>query len=105
MSWIIYSFLANLGAIALEYLYRLGFFSSFWKALPFILPVAIAIQFGLYGAFSKAPSYLLAWAVFFTGNAILRSLVSFVLLNEPVEIVKILGLVLIGLGAYLIKLT
>ena len=103
MPWYFFTILANLAAVFLEYSYRTGFLNGFLKSLPLILPLAVIIQFGLYNSFKEAPSFLLSWAVFSGTNAVLRVIANY-FLGEAFGLKTFLGVILIVLGVFLIKL-
>ena len=100
--WILHSVLANLCIMGIEYVYRVKSFPDFSSALPYMLVPILIAQYSLFYLFREAPSYLLAWAVFFLGNGIIRVAVS-VYLGEPMNGQIVAGLLLIGAGAFFMK--
>ena len=72
MPWYVASLLANVAIIATEYLNRIGAGPSWIRVLPKTLPFIAAAQYGLFVAFSQAPSWLAGWAFFTVGNSIMR---------------------------------
>jgi drug/metabolite transporter (DMT)-like permease len=102
LPWYIYSVIASLGAVFVEFLYRTKTFNSFLQSLPAIIPIAIVIQFGLYHSFRDASSFLLSWAVFSLFNAIIRVIANHYL-GEYFGWKTFLGIILMLLGVLLIK--
>ena len=95
MNWILWSLIANLSVISIEYVNRRDYFDGFVNGLPYtIWPIALA-QLGLYYCFRDAPSYMIAWAVFTVGNAILRVICNSVILHEQLN--WMIGLGVIGM--------
>jgi drug/metabolite transporter (DMT)-like permease len=103
MAWYVFTILANLSAVLLEYLYRTGFLDGFIRSLPVIIPLAIVVQFGLYHSFREAPSFLLSWATFSALNAIMRVIANY-FLGEYFGWKTFFGIILIVLGVFLIRL-
>ena len=101
--WILHSFIANAVIMGIEYIYRTKAFPDFTSALPYMLIPILIAQYSLFYLFREAPSYLLGWAVFFLGNGVLRVAIS-IYLGEPMSEQIIGGLLLIGAGAFFMKI-
>ena len=103
MPWLFPSLLANLAALTLEWIYRARVFPSWWDGWWVMLPLAAAVQVGLFYSFRSAPSLLVAWSTFFLVNAALRLFLSYQVLKEPLTPGITLGLVLVIIGALLLR--
>lgn len=101
--WIVYSLVANVAIIGLEYLYRTAHFESFSSAFPYILVPILLTQYCLFHSFRDAPNYLLAWGVFTVGNVLLRFVANHYV-GEPVSAGTLAGIALILFGAFVMKL-
>lgn len=86
MNWLIYNLIANISVIALEGIYRKGLFPNFLSSLPYIFPLIILTQWGLFSTFKLAPNYFLAAAVFSLINLGLRIGLNNFILHEPFTI-------------------
>jgi hypothetical protein len=66
MNWLIGILFANVSITALEYIYRTSQFSSYLSALPYVLPLYIIAQAGLFYGFrgGGASSLIYAGIVF-----------------------------------------
>jgi len=102
MSWLLYSVLANLAFVGLEFVYRSGTFSTYWNALPFMLPVMLVANFLLFHVYRTSPSFLVGWAVLSFGNIICRFMTNW-LLGEPLTGQMFFGIVLMAAGMFTIK--
>jgi len=103
VSWVLWSLIANVSVLSIEYANRKDYFEGFINGLPYMIwPIMIA-QVGLYYCFRDAPSYMMAWAVFTVGNAILRVISNSVLLNEQLNWMVGIGVVGMVGCAFLIK--
>jgi len=104
LPWWAVSLISNVCIIFTEYMNRAS--PGGWReALPYtFLPIVVA-QACLYGAFSGAPHWLTAWAVFSLGNSVMR--VGGVWLMAESEISSwthvLLGIMVITGGSFLIK--
>lgn len=72
MPWWMASILANVCIMGVEYFNHAGQYGSWLRTLPRTGPLILVAQWGLYHAFSHSPNWLMAWAVFTVGNAVLR---------------------------------
>lgn len=72
MTWWMWSGVANILIMGLEYSYRTKLFDSFLQGLPYMIVPLLIMQFALSMSFKGAPTYMLAWAVLTVGNAVLR---------------------------------
>lgn len=100
--WILYSILASILVVGTELVYNKQIFSTFWQAIPFIIIPILITQFALFHTFGDAPKWLLAWAVFTYGNSILRAVTAH-FTGQPLTINTLVGILVIGLGVYLIQ--
>jgi len=101
--YILYALFANINVLTLEYVYRVGTFNSFVSSVPYtIVPILLA-QWALFMLFKTAPTYMLAWAMFAVGNAVLRLIPNYYL-NEGINMQIIAGIGFMVGGMYLIKL-
>ena len=101
--WWLSSIVANVAIAAIEYLNRAGGYDSFWSAVLRTGPLIVVAQWGLFGAWNHAPSFLLAWAVFTAGNCVIRMASSHYMVGERLNIWTIAGAALIMGGAYVIN--
>ena len=102
LPWWVWGIVANIGIAVTEYLNRTGKFGSFLEALPYTaLPIVIA-QMGLLYAWRGAPSLMIAWVAFTTGNSVLRIINARVFVAEPLTVWAYVGVGTITLGGYLI---
>lgn len=97
-----YLLLANFSGLALEYLFRIGYFSSYVGGLWAIIPLAIALEYGIYGAMTKASSYIIAWGTFAAFSYFLRVGLNCFVLKEQFNLGIALGLLLVLVGGMLI---
>jgi len=103
MNWIVWSLVANVSVMSLEFVNRSNYFGTFLKGLPYTIWLIMLAQIGLYYCFRDAPSYMTAWAVFTVGNAIIRVISNSVLLNEQLNWMIGIGVVGMVGCAFLIK--
>lgn len=97
-----YLLLANFSAIALEYLFRTGYFTSYIAGLWAIIPLALSLEYGIYGAMTKASSYIIAWGAFAVFSYFLRVGLNCLILKEPFNLGIGLGLLMVLAGGILI---
>ena len=72
LPWWLASLLSNVCIMVVEYANHLGGAGSWARTLPrTFVPIVIA-QWCLYRAYSGAPNWLAAWAVFTLGNSVAR---------------------------------
>ena len=102
MNWIAYSVLANFVFVGLEYTYRSSSFTSYWAALPYILPLMLTANFLIFHSYRGCPSFLAGWAVLSFGNILCRFGTNW-LLGEPMTGQVFLGILLMALGMFTIK--
>ena len=103
MNWILYSLLANLAFVGLEFVYRSGTFATYWRALPMMLPVMLIANYLLFNVYRTSPSFLVGWAVLSFGNIICRFGTNW-LLGEPLTGQMFFGIMLMAIGMFTIKL-
>lgn len=97
------SIVANFAIIWCEYLNRTS--ADFSSALVRTWPFIILAQYCLWAAWNKAPSLMVAWAVFFVGSSLARVLMVTTVLGEPIRLPwVVLGVSMMGAGSYAIKL-
>lgn len=104
MTWWMASLGSNVAIIATEYLNR-NAVGGWASVLPQTAPLIFVAQFCLFRAFNGAPHWLMAWAVFSIGNAIMR--VAAVGFFNPGEVsswpsVFVGTLIMVG-GAFVLK--
>lgn len=103
MNWVLWSLVANVSVLAIEYVNRKDYFGGFIEGLPYtIWPIALA-QVALYYCFKGAPTYLTAWAIFTMGNAVLRVISNTVFVQEQLNWMILLGVVGMVGCSFLIK--
>lgn len=95
--------LANLAIMCLEYIYRVGWATSFLGSLHILITPILVGQLGLFYGFRLAPSLFLAGAVFTLMNLILRTGNSLVL-GEQVGVWQIVGIVLMAVASLVFKI-
>ena len=100
--WIIWSVLASVMAIFIEYSYR-NKFDSFLESLPYLIIPIIILQFGIFKLFNGTPHWLLGWSIFFFVNAVGRVAVSY-WSGEQLNFIIISGIVVVAIGALIISL-
>lgn len=101
--WWLASILANVCICAIEYLNRAGGFADFRHAVTTTGPLIILAQWGLFYAWRDAPSMLLAWAFFTTGNAVLRLISSHFAVGEELNWMVAAGVSLMFAGVCVLK--
>ena len=104
MNWIYYILLSTLLVLPLEMIYRLKIFPSFWHGLWIILPLAIGVQYCLFYGYAQTSHYFLGRYWFFLFNTIITLLACVFILKESINAFKVGGLILIVLGALLMKI-
>lgn len=105
MTWWVWSILANFGIASIEYTNRtLGQSGAafFTYVLPITLLPIIFTQYALFKSWSTAPTLMLAWVTFATGNMLLRLGTSWVA-GEPPSLLTVAGVGLVLAGALAIK--
>ena len=97
-------FLASLIAIFLEFVVRKQYFPTWVTGFYIFIPFSLILSFLLYTAFSnRTESYLAIWVLFYTFNILMRIVCSTALLGEALTPNIVIGLVLVTLGAYLVR--
>lgn len=102
MNWLVYSVLTNIVIVSLEFVYRSGMFATYWKALPFMLPVILLSNYLLFNMYRSSPSFLIGWAALSFGNIVCRFGTNW-LLGEPLTRQMFIGIVLMAIGMFTIK--
>ena len=96
--WIVW-ILSACGAIFfLEYIYRVGHYDSFWKALPYLIVPMLIGQMGLFYGYRLAPSFLLASVIFTLINQGTRP-INISLAGEHLSIYGWLAILCVVIGA------
>lgn len=104
MTHFIVVFAASFIAILLEYVTRKHFFPTWIEGFYIFIPFSILLSFLLYTAFSnRDETYLGVWILFYTLNMFMRTTCSCTLLGEPLTANTVIGLILVTLGAFLVK--
>lgn len=103
MSWLLWLLVANGGIMWLEYAYRSGAYTSFLHALPHIVVPILVGQIGLFYGFRGAPNLLVAGAMFTVVNVILR-IANTYFLGETINAYNWLGVVLLVIATFLLKI-
>ena len=98
MIWWVASLGANICIAVQEYLYRSATFDSFLGAVPFLIPLNLAVSFCLFHSYRGAPSLMFAWAFLTTCNMALRLLVAHYVLGEAVTMNQLMGVLLMFVG-------
>lgn len=104
MNWMVWSLVANISVLSIEWVNRKDYFDGFINGLPYTIWPILLAQVALYYTFREAPSYMTAWAMFTVGNAILRIISNSVFVNEQLNWyigLGVLGMISCG---YLIKI-
>lgn len=101
--WILYSIIANITIIYIEWSYRTSYHGNFVDGLPYMIVPILVAQFCLFNLFKGAPHYMIAWIVFTVGNSILRVTSNHYILKEDLSWVGFVGVGTIILGALLVK--
>lgn len=102
--WILPSLVASASAVSLEYVFRARLFSSYLSGWWLFVPAGLIIQAMLFYSYRDAPKFLVAWSVFFVVNIAGRIILSTVLLHEVFAPSMGIGLLLVVVGAVLIRL-
>lgn len=79
MPWWSYLLVANVAVFILEYLYRIGHFTSFATSLPYTLPLVLITQWGLFYGFRATDG---AHSLFVAGTTFAMVNVGFRLVNS-----------------------
>ena len=102
MPWWMSSILANALIMLIEYLNRTGNYANFFEAAKYTgLPIILA-QWCLWGAWSGAPSLMVAWGFFFGGNVLIRYCMTFYIGETPNLMVTV-GTLVACAGVAMIK--
>lgn len=106
LPWWVYSIAANVAIIAIEYInHSAGGAATWGVVLRRTWHLIIVAQFGLFKAWSGAPTILTAWVVFYIGNCLARLTLARFLFDRQVADwpVTLVGVGLITLGALAVK--
>jgi len=85
VNWVLWSLLANVSALLVEYVNRKDMFGGFLAGLPYTIWPMVVIQVALYYSFKTAPTYMMAAMVFTVGNAVLRVVSNSMFVNEELN--------------------
>ena len=100
--WWAFTLVAVAAVTVTEYMNRMAP-GSFWKILPYTLPLILTAQWGLFYSWNKAPTLLLASATFSMTTAIFRLLNAHFFVGESLSVQAVLGVGLIIAGTYVVK--
>ena len=89
--------------MCLEYVYRIGWATSFWGSLHILIIPIMLGQLGLFYGFRLAPSLFLAGAVFSLMNLVLRS-INVIVLKETFGWYQVVALILMVIATLLFKM-
>lgn len=103
MPWWAAGLLANASIMVVEYLNRTGQYATFWHALLHTGVFIVIAQWGLWAAWSRAPSLMLAWAMFTAGNSLFRLVSVRFMVGEPLSERTLIGVGLMMVALYFIK--
>ncbi len=103
VNWWQASIVANLAIAVVEYVNRVGGYTSFGRVLIVTWPLILAAQWGLFHSWRTAPSMLSAWAAFNLGNVILRIISVRFFVGEPISWVTLAGVALITAGGVVVR--
>lgn len=81
LPWWAVSLISNVAIIATEYLNRTS--PTLWAAWSRTWPLILVAQAGLWFSYRHAPTLMVAWVVFTTGNSAIRLLMAATVLGEP----------------------
>jgi len=102
--WYVACLVANAAIMGVEYANRTH--PDGWlHALRWSWPLIIVAQWSLYTAWSSAPNWLLAWAVFAIGNSALRVVAVYFGAGDEVDSWALVlgGITLMLTGSYIVK--
>ena len=102
MHWLLHSILANFIIGGLEFAYRSGTFVSYWKALPYTLPVIVVTNYLIFQVFRTSPNFLTGWAVLSFGNILCRFGTNW-MLEEHLSVQMFFGVMLMAVGMFIIR--
>lgn len=105
MPWWVASLLANICIMGVEYFNHAGGYGSWMRTLPRTGPLILVAQWGLYRAFSESPNWMMAWAVFTLGNAVMRVAANAVLAGNQIGswLHVLTGVAVMMLGSLVLK--
>lgn len=102
--WIVTALLANAIIVTIEYTYRTQAFAwSAWLLVGLALRIAF-MQWCLWYTWHNAPSLLTAWAVFTTGNLVLRIVNAALFVGEPLSLMTTVGVACVAMGVVFTKM-
>ncbi len=101
--WWFASLVANVCICRIEYVNRVTEASGFYQVLPMTWWLIVLSQWGLWNAWSAAPSFMVAWAWFTLMNGVMRLASAQWAVGEPPSWMAIGGTALMFAAAYMIK--
>lgn len=101
--WWVAGLVANAAIMVVEYLNRTGQYATFWHALLHTGLFIVIAQWGLWASWSRAPSLMLAWAMFTAGNSAFRLVSARWFVGEPLSERTLIGVGLMALALYCMK--
>lgn len=101
--WYCWALLANVLIMVIEYLNRTGEYPHYFAALLHTAPLIFIAQAGLHYSWKLAPSMMLAWAVFTTGNCLLRLVNTTWMVGEVPSMQTLAGVALLMAGVFMVK--
>lgn len=99
----LYAVIASMSAVMLEYMYATKIIDNMWTTWKWI-PLALCIQFGIWGLYSHYPKFLGALIIFSSLTFVFRILVSKFVMYEPLTWQIGLAVSLVFLANLLMKL-
>lgn len=102
--WLVWTLLSNVGVLTAEYVFRHWRMHTYWQDAWLLIPLALVTQYFLREAFGGSPRYMVVWAAFFSINALGRIGINSLLLHEPLHLTTVVGIVIIWIGAMLVRL-
>lgn len=103
VTWWVGLVLADLAIMRIEYLNRVGDYGHFGAVLLDTWWLILIVQYGLFCGYKFAPTFMLAWGVYFAMSVLLRFFTSYAV-GEPTTWATFIGTAIIVVGAAVIKL-
>jgi hypothetical protein len=103
LPWWAWSVVANVAIAGIEFTNRTGGFANPGQAFNRTWVLILISQAGLFYSWRYAPSFMWAWAVFTSGNIILRVLSSHFLVGETLTWKVGLGVILVLAGGQFVR--